>query len=287
MPFRKSIRMELAYIGSSMPVSLYYQVDYTRERELPEEVGYLHASFRRENPTQLRRDFVIARDFTGPGRYVGAAIGFRLLDDGPWFGEGEVKIYRDGDTDYPTYAGTGTEDYPGAGYGLVRHHGPYGGAPLIVAPADGPQMNENLSNQKNMNFVGIYRWHLLDPVIFQREIKVTIQQLGVVTFMPGEEREFEAFKATHVTANNHAWTMYPGYRGLMAMGMIERSDDVCATAFVYCTRPQPVPRVEAALAVSDVQRLPYETTDSDEAETVRKWREQSRPQQPPVKAGGT
>ena len=276
MPFRQGVRVEAAYSGGGMPVSLYYQIDFTKERSLPTELGYLHASFRRENPTQLRRDFVIAEGFRGPGRYVGTALGIHVLDEGIWYGEGEVKIYRDGDLEYPTYAGTGTEDYPGAGYGLVRHYGPYGGAPLIVAPADGDQMNENMSNRKNMDFVGLYRWHLLDPVIFQRELKVTIQQLGMAVFKPGMEREFEAFKSSHFTAAGHPWGMNPDYRNLMAAAMVERSDDVCATAFVYCMQPQSVPWVNPALAAKDVGRLAYEKTDSDEAEYLRIWAQKQR-----------
>ena len=131
MPFRGRVRVELTN-GSSRPIDLYYQIDYTRQRELPDDVGFLHCSFRRENPTTMGRDFVIATVPHGPGRFLGCVVGVRVLDDGTWYGEGEVKVYRDGDRDLPTICGTGLEDYVGSAWGMGAHHGPYAGAPLVV-----------------------------------------------------------------------------------------------------------------------------------------------------------
>ncbi len=91
MPFADSIRIELVN-GSERAVELYYQIDYTLHRGAKPDAGYLHAAFRRENPTVQRRDFVIAADLEGPGRFVGCNVGVRVIDPGDWYGEGEVKI---------------------------------------------------------------------------------------------------------------------------------------------------------------------------------------------------
>jgi hypothetical protein len=77
---------------------------------------------------------VIAAGLRGPGRFVGCSVGVRVVDSGIWYGEGEVKVYRDGDTDHPTICGTGLEDYVGTAWGLGAHSALYGGAPLDVRP---------------------------------------------------------------------------------------------------------------------------------------------------------
>src|SRR5262245_19646872 len=95
MPFRHGVRVELTN-GAARPLELYYQIDYTLEPAFPDHAGYLHVVFRRENPTTLRRDFVIADGLGGPGRFLGCNVGVRVLDGGLWYGEGEVKVFRDG-----------------------------------------------------------------------------------------------------------------------------------------------------------------------------------------------
>ena len=81
-----------------------------------------------------QRDFVIADGWRGPGRFLGCNVGVRVIDPGFWYGEGEVKVYRDGDEALPTICGTGLEDYAGSAWGLGAHHAPYAGAPLVVTP---------------------------------------------------------------------------------------------------------------------------------------------------------
>ena len=120
--------------GASRPTTLYFQVDLTLG-PVPDDAGLLHVAFRRENPTTIGRDFVILEPVRGPGRYLGCVVGVRVLDPGTWYGEGEVKVYRDGDTDHPTICGTGLEDYVGTAWGMGAHAAPYGGAPLDVRPA--------------------------------------------------------------------------------------------------------------------------------------------------------
>jgi Protein of unknown function (DUF2961) len=256
MPFLGRIRIELTN-GSSRPIQLYYQVDYTRQPALPAEVGFLHCSFRRENPTTMGRDFVIARVPEGPGRFLGCVVGVRVLDDGSWYGEGEVKIYRDGDTDLPTICGTGLEDYVGSAWGMGAHHGPYAGAPLVVERA-----SEHRSGAAPLAtppaFVGFYRWHVVDPIVFTDELRVTIQQIGMHSFAAGETERFDAFSASHPAAGD-GWVR--GIPGVEALGLHERVDDYCATAFFYLREPLPVDRLDVDGARADLGRLAHERPD--------------------------
>src|SRR4051794_28373554 len=254
MPFRQGVRIELLN-ASNRTMTLYYQVDYTLQPEVPAELGYLHVSFRRENPTTMRRDFVIAEGLRGPGRFLGCNVGVRVIDPADWYGEGEVKVYRDGDTDRPTICGTGLEDYVGSAWGLGRCQSAYCGAPLLVHPGatgGGPLAG-------NPDFVGFYRWHGPDPIVFATDLRVTIQQIGAKFFAAGQEAELEAYERTNPVAGE-GW-----HRGLgpamLAWGIAERVDDYCATAFLYCTDVQPVPRVDVAAATADLTRRDYETAD--------------------------
>jgi D-arabinan exo alpha-(1,3)/(1,5)-arabinofuranosidase (non-reducing end) len=244
MPFHSNVRIELTN-SSSHPTILYYQVDYTLQAELPTELGYLHVTFRREMPTTMGRDFVIAEGLRGPGRFLGCNVGVRVIDSGHWYGEGEVKIYRDGDEALPTICGTGLEDYVGSAWGLGAHHAPFAGAPLIVGRPEQP------------DFVGFYRWHVLDPIMYQQDLKVTIQQIGAMFFSAGQEAELEAYEKTNPAAGQ-GWIrdISPG---LLAWGIAERIDDYCATAYLYCTEPQQVPRLDVAAALAHIERKPYES----------------------------
>jgi hypothetical protein len=246
MPFRKGIRVELTNT-SKRRVSFYYQIDYTLEPEIAQDAGYLHASFRRENPTTMSRDFVIEEGLQGPGRMLGCNIGIRVLDGGNWYGEGEVKVYRDGDAEHPTICGTGLEDYVGSAWGMGPHSSWYAGTPLIVqGPEGGPKPD----------FVGFYRWHVPDPIIFRSDLRVTIQQIGAAVFGKSQEKEFEEFAATHPEAG-YGWQR-PKSGRVLVHGLFERVDDYCATSYVYCSAPQGVPRLDVKTALADIERLPYE-----------------------------
>ena len=245
MPFHDAVRVELTN-ASSRPMDLYYQIDYTLQPRLPDHTGYLHVTFRRENPTVQRRDFVIADGLRGPGRFLGCNVGVRVIDPGFWYGEGEVKVYRDGDEALPTICGTGLEDYAGSAWGLGPHHAPYAGAPLVLSRAPG----------RNPDFVGFYRWHLADPIMFERELRVTIQQIGFALFAAGQEEAFEQYARTNPAAGP-GWQLQPR-PGVVAHGLAERVDDYCATAYVYCRSPQTVPRLDLPAALMDISRRPYE-----------------------------
>jgi hypothetical protein len=240
MPFGGHLRLEL-HNRSDRAVELYYQLDLVLG---PQEPSYLHVSWRRENPTTMGRDMVIAEGIEGPGRLLGCNVGVRVLDGGIWYGEGEVKVYRDGDTTHPTICGTGLEDYVGTAWGMGPHAALWAGAPLEVR-AEGAVQPDLLS---------FYRWHVPDPIMFADDLRATIQQIGAAMFLDGQDAEFEAFAASHPVAGRGWWRV----PGLLAGGIAERVDDCCATAYVYAQRPQPVPKVDQSLATADLVRRPWE-----------------------------
>jgi hypothetical protein len=251
-PFRDRLRIEIAN-HAPRELTLYYQIDYTLEPDVPADVGLLHAAFRRENPTVQQRDFTIHDGLRGPGRFLGCNVGIRVLDEGFWYGEGEMKVYRDGDGEHPTLCGTGLEDYAGSAWGMGVHQAPYAGVPHEVRePGGGPQPR----------FVSFYRWHLPDPIVFQSDCRVTIQQIGMSVF-PAEDEAFARWAETHPAAGE-GWQRNRA-PGIAVAGIHERVDDYCATAYVYCTEAQPVPRLDPAVALADVGRLPFETAHPLEA----------------------
>jgi hypothetical protein len=160
MPFTKQAKITLTNEGPK-DVPLFYQIDYTLGDRHPRDVGRLHVLFRRENPTAAKQDFVLLPERKNKGRYIGAVIGIRNTHPEQWWGEGEIKIYMDGDTDFPTICGTGSEDYVGLSYGVQQTPFLYNGCSL---------------NEKN--FVSMYRWHLPDPVAWQKDCRITIQQIA-------------------------------------------------------------------------------------------------------------
>ena len=254
LPFRRRVRIELAN-HSPYPTVLYYQLDYTLEPKLDADVGLLHVSFRRENPTVLKRDFTIASGLRGPGRYLGCSVGIRTLPQRHfgWYGEGELKIYRDGDGAHPTICGTGLEDYVGTAWGMGSHFALYGGVPLdLRAPGSGPIPD----------FVSFYRWHVVDPVVFQRDLRVTIQQIGYAVAPLGTPgAELESLERTNPAAGT-GWAR--DNPRVAAHGIAERVDDYCACAYVYCRDAQAVPRVDMVQAVADIERRPYESATAIE-----------------------
>jgi hypothetical protein len=254
MPFADHLRVELTN-SAVVPIVLYYQIDYTLEPPR-NEASYLHVAFRRENPTAQRRDFVIAEGLDGPGRFLGCNLGVRVVDPGSWYGEGEVKVYRDGDVEFPTICGTGLEDYVGTAWGMGPHAAPLAGAPLVIGP------NDTTEPLATCDFVGFYRWHLPDPIMFSSDLRVTIQQIGMAFFLAGQEDDMHAYLTSNPPAGT-GWSYEPR-PGLAGFGIAERVDDYCATSYVYCRRPQVVPRLDVLAALADIGRRNYERPSSIE-----------------------
>ncbi|UCG47447.1 MAG: DUF2961 domain-containing protein [Phycisphaerales bacterium] len=171
MPFRKGFKITMTNIDTKAMV-LYYQIDYTLT-DVPKDMAYLHAQFRRVNPLPDKTDYTIVDGIKGKGQYVGTYMVWGSNSPG-WWGEGEIKFFMDGDTKFPTICGTGTEDYFCGSYGFDKPEG--GGYQEFSSPFTGmPQVI--LDNPKQPRF-GLYRWHVMDPVRFENDLKVTIQALG-------------------------------------------------------------------------------------------------------------
>jgi len=207
MPFRKHCRITVENIKPATAnepdkdhMTLFYQIDYTLT-DVPADCAYFHAQFRRSNPLPYKAVHTLLDGVVGQGHYVGTYIAWGVNNNG-WWGEGEIKFYLDGDQVFPTINGTGTEDYFNGSYDFVNSEkkqyeeftSPYSGLAQVIRP-DGLY-------QSQQRF-GLYRWHIVDPVRFDHDLRVTIQDL--------------------------AWRPSGGYLPL--------SDDIASVAFWYQTEP--------------------------------------------------
>ena len=174
MPFKSHCRMTLENRAEE-PVTMYYQIDYTLD-ELPEEIAYFHAQFRRVNPLPYKQDYVILDGVEGKGQYVGTYMAWGS-NSACWWGEGEIKFFLDGDTEFPTICGTGTEDYFCGSYDFEdpKNHDRY--LPFTT-PYTGLQVVEPNRLYRSQFRFGMYRWHITDPIHFDSRLRVTIQALG-------------------------------------------------------------------------------------------------------------
>ncbi|MBR5614030.1 MAG: DUF2961 domain-containing protein [Clostridia bacterium] len=171
MPFRKNARITVENRTHEDSI-LYYQIDYTLT-ELSDEYGYFHAQFRRQNPVPYMEDFTILDGVQGKGQYIGTYMLWGANNNG-WWGEGEIKFFMDGDTEFPTICGTGTEDYFCGAYGFEVKAVPTAYS-TAYAGFDWLEKRGPWDTQSRYN---LYRWHLTDPIRFENDLKVTIQALG-------------------------------------------------------------------------------------------------------------
>ncbi|MDJ1502846.1 glycoside hydrolase family 172 protein [Xanthocytophaga agilis] len=172
MPFRKKCRITMENIANES-MMLYYQIDYTLT-DIPDDAAYFHAQFRRVNPLPYKQVYTLLDGVKGKGQYVGTYIAWGVNSNG-WWGEGEMKFYMDGDKDFPTVNGTGLEDYFCGSYNFdnkgkyQEFSSPYTGLHQVIRP-DGLY-------QSQQRF-GMYRWHITDPIRFDKDLRVTVQALG-------------------------------------------------------------------------------------------------------------
>lgn len=174
MPFRKKCKITVENINPDEPMNLYYQIDYTLT-EVDEDEAYFHAQYRRSNE-DTNSDHVIIDGIKGKGHYVGTFMGVGVNNNG-WWGEGEIKFFMDGDKDFATIVGTGTEDYFLGSYNFENkqtrryeeYSTPFAGLHQVIRP-------DGLYNSQQR--FGMYRWHVMDPIRFEKDLKVTIQDLG-------------------------------------------------------------------------------------------------------------
>ncbi len=211
MPFRTAARIEIINEHAGDIEGFFYQIDYSLDDELGDEMGYLHAQWRRSDPAAPRgTDHTILEGITGRGSYVGTYIGVTSLER-YWWGEGELKFFIDGDAERPTICGTGLEDYVGGAWAFQDHLGavPVPRARTFTSAYLGYHQrlleDETAISPYDTTMPpshGMYRFHLPDPIRFQSDIRVTLQQIG--------DRG--------------------GY-------LFERADDVCSVAYWYQDGP--------------------------------------------------
>jgi hypothetical protein len=181
MPFRKKCKITMENINTEDMV-VYYQVDYTLT-EVPKDAGYFHAQFRRVHPLPYKQDYVLVDSIAGKGQYVGTYLAYGSQNNG-WWGEGEIKFFIDGDKDYPTINGTGTEDYFCGAYDFDTRKKNHSGVEEVnytefsTAYAGLHQVIKGDGHYNIAQRFGMYRWHIKDPIRFENNLKVTIQALG-------------------------------------------------------------------------------------------------------------
>jgi hypothetical protein len=172
MPFREHCKITVENITDEQ-ITVYYQIDYVLT-DLPDDILYFHAQFRRVNPLPYKEVYTILDNVQGNGHYVGTYMFWGVNNNG-WWGEGEIKFYLDGDKEFPTICGTGTEDYFCGAYNFdvngkyTEFSTPYSGLSKV---------NFTDATYKSQRYFDMYRWHITDPIYFKNDIRVTIQALG-------------------------------------------------------------------------------------------------------------
>ncbi len=181
MPFRKKCKITMENIDDRDMV-LYYQVDYVLT-DVPADAAYFHAQFRRVNPLPYKQDAVLVDGIKGKGHYVGTYIAWGVHNNG-WWGEGEIKFFMDDDDKYPTICGTGTEDYFCGSYNFDTKKKNEAGVEVAnytefsTAYAGLHQVIRGDGLYNSQQRFGLYRWHITDPIRFEKNLRVTIQALG-------------------------------------------------------------------------------------------------------------
>ena len=262
MPFRTGMRIEMANEGNENLFMLFYEIDYTLGDAVGEDSFYFHAAWRAEVPTVRGRDFDVLPLVRGRGRFLGAFTGVAADTAAwgrSWWGEGELKIRLDGDRDFPTLCGTGTEDLIGTGWGMGRYAHAHQGC--------------HLCDIDRMRF-GFYRWHLPDPVWFAREARVSIQQIGSCG---PDSRETILGSGKDPRCAGPA-TGLPLAESRAAWNLFERSDSWTSCAFFYLSSTDsglaPLADVGlrlAALPDVDPTEVPAMKSIPDEVRSLAKY----------------
>jgi hypothetical protein len=233
MPFRKKVKI-LFVNESKFNVNLFYDVDILETPPHGDDILYFHAYWNRKITNDLGNDFEILPVIKGKGRFLGANIGVQTdsLYQGTWWGEGEVKMFIDEDTRYPTINGTGTEDYVGAAWGLGTFNHQYQGC--LVA-------------DNKLGYYAFYRYHVPDEIYFNTSMKVTIQELGGASLEQVRDLFKNGVKIKPVIANSKT-----GYLKLNTINpaplitddqfkpggvLFYRVDDYSATSYFYLNNP--------------------------------------------------
>ena len=240
MPFKKGAKIQLIN-ESDEPNFLFYEINTTQGDKHDDDILYFHTSWRRENPTTMRRDFTILPEIKGKGRFLGCHLGViqNPATNHIWWGEGEYKVYLDGDTSYPTLCGTGTEDLVGSGYGQGKYDHLYQGNHYLSEEG----AIEGIKPGGVVVFAdrqGYYRFHVPDPLYFYHDIHIDIQVMGgstYDTFIQAMDKD-PNLKLMKTGEPGHYWTREELEKLDPKIGStVERVDDHFATAYWYMNSP--------------------------------------------------
>jgi hypothetical protein len=257
MPFRSRARVVITNESPRQVNLIFYDINYRSVPRQPADALYFHAWWSRDRATTLGRDFRILPRVRGRGRFLGANVTVLTnpIYRDTWWGEGEVKIYLDGDRELPSLVGTGAEDYIGTAWGQGAYVNRYQGAPIATWAGGGRWT--------------FYRFHIPDPIFFARDIEVSLQQLGgarrnivldlqragvpliPVTIDPGSRNNFQQLLTRRPQVPLSDPSLPDGHTNFY------RSDDVAAVAYFYLDRPENgLPRIAPAAERMAAIRLP-------------------------------
>ena len=237
MPFRRGARIVVTNESARQVNLIFYDVNYRALRRQPAGALYFHAWWSRDHATTLGRDFKILPRIEGRGRFLGASVTVLTnpVYGRTWWGEGEVKIFLDGDADHASLVGTGTEDYIGTAWGQGAYINRFQGAPV--------------ADEANGRWT-FYRFHIPDPLFFERGVEVAMQQMGgarkaivlglqqagapliPVTIDPGSRVNFQQLLTRVPQVPLSDPSLPDGHTNFY------RSDDVAAVAYFYLDRPE-------------------------------------------------
>jgi hypothetical protein len=227
MPFLKGAKVVLTNESEKKLDALFYDIAYTLCPLDPEKTLYFHAFWNRENPTKLGQNYSILPKLSGEGKFIGSAVGVQA-DPGygqTWFGEGEFKVYLDGDGEYPTICGTGTEDYIGSAWGMDHFYHRTQGCLLFNRAA---------------GIYSFYRFHLEDSISFHQDIKVQIQVMGgagrddmLKCLDKGLPVKIVHREGDEQLSDKEFMLSKPSFDG----GCFLRVDDYSSTAYFYYDKP--------------------------------------------------
>lgn len=234
MPFKKAARVEVVNESDVDLPMIFYDINLQLMKKWDDNYLYFHSYWHRDTLTALAHDFEIMPAVIGRGRFLGSNVSIHANPAYKecWWGEGEVKIYLDGDNNFPTLVGSGTEDYIGTAWGQGQYINRYTGCPI--------------ADDKNRQWT-FYRFHIPDPVFFKNGCRVTLQQIGgntkeIVTTLQNEGVDLIPVtihaipKMVHIyhkdSAVNLATTDLPdGWTNFY------RRDDLAAVSYFYLNRP--------------------------------------------------
>ena len=165
MPFREAARIEIVNQSDKDIALLYYNIDWI-QKEVAADTPYFCAQYNQAYPTELGQDYVVL-DTEGKGHYVGTTLFVRSRSP-EWFGEGDEKIYIDGENKASIW-GTGAEDYFLAAWGLKQNSTIYFGTPWAE--------EWGILGQRT----AAYRWHIQDPIVFNTSIRFTFEHYGWIS----------------------------------------------------------------------------------------------------------